>query len=126
MKNYYLGLVKTLFVDPHGEADDGGNILFTAETDFEIDVDLTFKEEIHNEDYLEIMADEEWREDYVLDDDTEYEGSEDGYNMSYTEVTYKKITKKDYHSFNKTLSDYEQLEIFMDCYDGDDEDDEED
>lgn len=112
MKNYYLGRVDTYFTDPHGTSDDGGTVMFVTKTDYEIDTTKIYKEKIdqfENGSYEEMMNDPDRVGEYVVSEDHEYEGSEDGYNAEDREFEYKKITQEEYFECQKVIDTYDNL-----------------
>jgi hypothetical protein len=109
--NYYLVKVATIFVDPHGAHDDGGTEKEAVQLNFDIRTDVLYKEQIHKYrlEFLEKLSDEEIYEDLIWKDDDEMEGSYDGYNSTYLEVDYEKITKEQFEEYSKIIENYEML-----------------
>lgn len=108
--NYYLVTSDQIFVDPRGGSDDGGTTKEVIKLDFDIKTELMYKESIHeySPKYLEEIHEDE---DVVWQDfeDEELEGSEDGYNMTYYRIHYRKITEEQYKKYKKIIKDYKSL-----------------
>ena len=104
--NYYLVEDEKLFIDPHGSADDGGTLKYVVKTERDIDTKLIYKESIHEYD-MKYSIDEIWTGGD--EDEEEYEGSEDGYNMIYHRVKYVKLTDEKYKEYSKIIQDYNKL-----------------
>lgn len=86
--------------------------MFVTKTDYEIDTTKIYKEEIdqfENGSYEEMMNDPDELEYYVLSEDNEYEGSEDGYNAEDHEFKYRKITQEEYFECQKVIDAYDNL-----------------
>ena len=80
----YLITETKIFVDPHGEQDDGGTIKFIS---------------TEGDKYLEMNP----------DDDEELCGSEDGYNSTYTYYDVREITPEQAEEYKKIIEDYNKL-----------------
>lgn len=105
--NHYLVLNQTYFVSPHRDLDDGGTKVSVFETPINIDTNLVYREDLKDfdiEEYVEILEDMD--SEFILPDDYEYEGSEDGYNMEVNEIRYIKISKEEYDETKQIVDGY--------------------
>jgi hypothetical protein len=126
--NYYLVLQRTLFIDPHGVADEGGTFIFVEETPLEIKTDSFYKQPVGHlteEEYKEIFEDDDMVYDYLAIEE-DYQGSEDGYNSQEEVLIYNKITVSDYHDYKTIISQYDSLRNKFDPDYFPEEEDEED
>ena len=89
---YYLVRESKLFVDAHGEAEDGGITKRVEYTDRYEGLDLSL---VYNEDLEEVEDD--------------YDGSEDGYNAEYIELEIKEITEGEASVYVSIIKEYESL-----------------
>jgi hypothetical protein len=94
MNNYYLVVEDTIFVDPHGEGDDGGTEKRIEYTDEYNDLDLSK------------LYDDELQE---IDDDEEYQGSEDGCNMTYVSIKITKVSETRANEIRGIIKAYNKL-----------------
>ena len=104
MKYYYLRKVTTVFVDPHGDSDDGGIDISVVESKCVINTEYEYKETVENWE-----LDEDDLEDFVWGDDDELQGSEDGYNSTYEYVTYSSLTQVEAEEYRDIIKKYKEL-----------------
>lgn len=110
--NYYLVKTEKLFIDPHGDIDDGGEVTEVFKTKTNINTSYVYKDQIHqySRDFLENNFNgEDMDEDEIWQDDEELYGSEDGYNMIYHRVYFKKITEEQYNEYEQVIKKYNSL-----------------
>lgn len=110
--NYYLVKVKTTFVGPRGDFDDGGMEKEVCMLDFDIKTDCVYTHTIHtykSEFLKKLYENDEALGEVIWLNDDEMTGSEDGYNSSYHEVEYIKITEEQFKEYGKIIENYEML-----------------
>ena len=95
LKNYYLVIYSKFFVAAGGEVDEGGIEKKVEYTDKYngLDLNLTYEE---GDEFEEL-------------NESNYTGSEDGYNQEYTAIDITSILEAEYRNMKKTISAYNNL-----------------
>lgn len=104
MKKYYLVTNINYFVDPHGSPDTGGESKSLAHTDQwdNLKEGLAYTTTYNYENGKE-------RETFILVNDANWRGSEDGYNSEESGFRFKEITEEQYVEYGKIINAYNNL-----------------